>query len=63
MAKKKRGPGRPRISRAKVLGEVVTIRLPAEMLRRLDAWCRLQADKPSRSEAVRTFVQRTLEEG
>ena len=39
---------------------VTAIRLPVKLRSRLDAWCKHQGDAPSRSEAIRRILDRTL---
>ena len=34
------------------------VRLPAELLRRLDDWRRAEADLPGRAEAIRRMIDR-----
>jgi Arc/MetJ-type ribon-helix-helix transcriptional regulator len=52
-ASKKRKPGRP------ATGQIParSIRLPEELSARIDSWAVKQADKPSRSEAIRRLVE------
>ena len=53
----KRRRGRPATGR----DPVTAIRLSAEMRKKVDAWAAGQADKPSRSEAIRRLVGLGLE--
>src|ERR1700735_4748728 len=39
---------------------VTAIRLPIRLRSRLDAWCKTQEDRPSRSEAIRRILERVL---
>ena len=43
--------------------KVFQMRASAEFLRRIDDWRRVQADLPSRSEAIRRLIQLGLEAG
>ena len=60
---KKRKPGRPRVSRAAALGEVIAVRLTKDLLARLDQWRNDRPDKPSRSHAVRSLTESALSNG
>jgi hypothetical protein len=39
---------------------VTAIRLPVKLRSRLDAWCKQQEDKPSRSKAIRRILEQAL---
>jgi metal-responsive CopG/Arc/MetJ family transcriptional regulator len=45
-----------------MLTERVELRVPKDLLVRLDAWRRLQDDLPSRSEAIRRLIELGLED-
>lgn len=53
----KRPPGRPP---GRKLGETLPLRLTPELMAGVDAWRESQADKPSRSEAIRRLVEKAL---
>jgi hypothetical protein len=40
---------------------VTAIRLSVKLRSRLDAWCKKQEDKPSRSEAIRRILEQVLD--
>jgi len=55
-AKKRKGPGRPRVD-----ATPVNTRFPPDELRALDVWIAIQpSPKPSRPEAVRRLVEQAL---
>ncbi len=57
MARKKK-PGRPRLMRS---SDLVSVRLPSSLLRRLDAFARRRS-AGSRSEAIRYLLGHALDE-
>jgi hypothetical protein len=40
--------------------EAVTVRMSSSVLRSLDEWCRKQADRPERTEAICRLVEQAL---
>jgi hypothetical protein len=49
----KRKPGRP----ATGMDPLIGFRLPAETIAAIDAWAASQPDRPTRSEALRRFIE------
>lgn len=49
----KRKPGRP----ATGMDPHIGFRLPAETIAAIDAWCAAQPDRPTRSAALRRFIE------
>lgn len=49
----KRKPGRP----ATGMDPLIGFRLPAETIAAIDAWAAAQPDRPTRSEALRRFIE------
>jgi hypothetical protein len=49
-------PGRP----ATGMDPVLTLRCPPRVIAAVEAWAKRQADKPSRSEALRRLVEMAL---
>jgi len=58
--KKKKRPGRPRLSQGRGNSRFVGLRLSNGLLERLESWRRAQGDKPSLSDAIRRLVEAGL---
>ena len=43
-----------------VMEQQTSLRLSAELLRRLDEWCAAQPLKPTRAQAIRSFIEEAL---
>lgn len=52
-AAEKKKPGRPATGHDPLL----SFRLPADMIAAIDAWAAAQPDRPTRSEALRRFIE------
>jgi hypothetical protein len=61
MAKKARGPGRPKGTGTKGTGTLIGVRCYAEFLSALDKWRRQQEVLPARAAAVRRLAEIGLE--
>lgn len=57
----KKAVGRPRVSNAKALGQLVTIRLDKATADRLDKYCKAQEIPATRAQAIRALVSSGLE--
>ncbi|MEP7240577.1 MAG: hypothetical protein ABI697_06805 [Devosia sp.] len=53
-------PKAKKVGRPRVDATPLTVRMPPDQLARLDKWVKAQPDKPSRPEAVRRLVDRSL---
>ena len=58
----KRPPGRPpSLGGGTGANELLALRLPVDLLKRVDKWRKAQADNPARSEAARRLLESALE--
>ena len=60
MARKSRGPGRPRLSGDEAPGPLIGLRVSKGLGSRIDRWRRGQDGKPSRTETARQLIERGL---
>lgn len=61
MVKAKRTRGRPKVSDAEALAEIVAVRMDSETAARLDKWRNAQEAPPTRSQAIRALTRSALQ--